>query len=147
MSTIWFRECTVVEAQRLECNTFANHIGVEFTEIGSNYLAGRMALAPHMKQPFGVLHGGASVALAETLGSVAANFTVDPDRYRCVGQSITAHHLRPVPVQGGYVHGVARPVHRDERRQSWTIELRRDDSEVFCVSTLIMAVVPQKPRS
>lgn len=142
MGSIWIGELTLDYASRLETETFARHIGVEFTEIGPDFLAGRMRLAPHMKQPFGVLHGGASVALAETLGSVAANFAVDRSRYRCVGQSISANHIRPVSVDGTYVTGIARAADINADRQTWEIELRRADGKRFCVSTLTMAVVP-----
>ena len=143
MKPIWFEPFTPQEAAGFETDTFARYIGVEFTEVGPDYLAGRMLLAPHMKQPYGVLHGGASVALAETLGSVAANFTVDRARVRCVGQSITANHLRPVPVDGGYVTAVARATHLESQRQVWQIELRRADGRIFCACTLTMAVIPK----
>jgi 1,4-dihydroxy-2-naphthoyl-CoA hydrolase len=129
-------------AVRLETDTFARHIGIEFTEVGPDFLAGRMRLESRMKQPFGILHGGASAALAETLGSVAANFVVDQSKLRCVGQSITANHLRPVPVDGRFVTAIARATHIDAHRQVWDIQLRREDGKVFCVSTLTMAVVP-----
>jgi 1,4-dihydroxy-2-naphthoyl-CoA hydrolase len=142
MHPIWFDTFTVEDASRLETDTFARYIGVEFTEVGPDFLAGRMLLAPHMKQPFGVLHGGASAALAETLGSVAANFVVDRTKYRCVGQSITASHIRPVTVDGRYVTGIARATQIEANRQVWDIELRRADGKTFCVSTLTMAVVP-----
>jgi 1,4-dihydroxy-2-naphthoyl-CoA hydrolase len=141
MEPIWFGQFTVEDASRLETDTFARYIGVEFTEVGPDFLAGRMHLAPHMKQPFEVLHGGASVALAETLGSVAANFVVDRTRFRCVGQTITANHIRPVRVDGSYVTGIARATQIDARRQVWEIELRRSDGARFCVATLTMAVV------
>ena len=141
MKPIWFGEFKIEDAARLETETFAHYIGVEFTEVCPDFLAGRMLLAPHLKQPFGVLHGGASVALAETLGSVASNFTVDRSKYRCVGQSISSNHLRPVVVDGRYVTGIARVSQIEPQRQVWEIELRRPDGRVSCVSTLTMAVV------
>jgi uncharacterized protein (TIGR00369 family) len=143
MQPIWFGSFKLEEAGRLETDTFARHLGVEFTEVGPDFLAGRMRLQSHLKQPFGVLHGGVSVAFAETLGSVAANFAVDRSRLRCVGQSITASHLRPVVVDGSYITGVARATHIGADRQVWTIELRRQDGKVFCMSTLTVAAVPQ----
>jgi 1,4-dihydroxy-2-naphthoyl-CoA hydrolase len=142
MQPIWFGSFTVEQASQLETDTFARHIGIEFTEVGPDFLAARMRLEPRLKQPFGILHGGASVVLAETLGSVAGNFVVDQSQFRCVGQSITASHLRPVPVDGSYVTAIARATHIDARRQVWDIRLRREDGKVFCVSTLTMAVVP-----
>jgi 1,4-dihydroxy-2-naphthoyl-CoA hydrolase len=146
MQSIWFGPFTVDDASRLETDTFARHIGVEFTEVGPDFLAGRMRLESYLKQPFGVLHGGVSVALAETLGSVAANFVVDRAKFRCVGQSITANHVRAVPVDGRYVTGIARATYLDASRQVWSIELRREDGKVFCVSTLTMAAVPHSDQ-
>ena len=143
MPSIWFGSFTTEDASRLETDTFARHIGIEFTEVGPDFLAGRMRLESHLKQPFGVLHGGVSAAFAETLGSVAANFAVDRTQFQCVGQSITAHHIRPVPVDGSYVTGVARAVQIESHRHVWEIDLRRADGKRFCVSMLSMAVVPR----
>jgi 1,4-dihydroxy-2-naphthoyl-CoA hydrolase len=140
---IWFGEVTLEQLRQFESGTFASFVGVEFTELGSDYLAGRMQVTSHHLQPFGVLHGGASLALAETLGSVAANCVIDRRFAHCVGQSITANHVRPV--KGGYVTGIARPHQIDERRQVWEIVMRRADQEVFCISTLTMAVLRQNP--
>ena len=144
MPDIWFEPFTVDDIARFEVETFARHIGIEFTEVGPDFLAGRMRLAPYMKQPYGVLHGGASVALAETLGSVAANFVVDRGRYHCVGQSISANHLRPAPVDGSYVTAVARATDVAAHRHVWEIELRRADGRVFCLSTLTVAVLENR---
>lgn len=139
MKPIWTREFTLEDLHRLESGTFATYIGVEFTEIGPDYLAGRMRVQPHMRQPWGVLHGGASVALAETLGSVGANFAVDSSRFRCVGQMINANHLRPV--SSGFVHGLARRFGADERSQVWGIDIRNEAGRMVCVSRLTMAVI------
>jgi len=143
MNGIWFREFDLEEIRNLQSGTFAAYLGIEIVEIGKDFLAARMPLTQHLRQPFGLLHGGASAALAESLGSVAANFVVDRSSWRCVGQSITANHLRPVPVKGGYVTAVAAPQHIDARRHVWGIEMRRPDGKVFCVSTLAMAVIVQ----
>ena len=137
-AAIWFGDPTLELIRQLETGTFASYIGVEFTELGHDYLCGRMPVTDHHLQPFGLLHGGASVALAETLGSIAANLVVNREYHYCVGQSITSHHVRPV--ERGYVAGVARPVHIEQRRQAWEILLRNDDDEVSCISTLVMAV-------
>lgn len=145
MQPIWFATFTVEDAGRMEQDTFARHLGIEFTEVGADFLAGRMRLQSHLKQPFGVLHGGVSVAFAETLGSVAANFAVNSSRVRCVGQSITASHLRPVIVDGSYITGVARATQIDAERQVWTIELHREDGKMFCTSMLTVATIPQLP--
>jgi len=143
--SIWFEEITLDQLRQLESVTFASFIGVELTDLGPNYLAGRMQVTRHHLQPFGVLHGGASVALAETLGSVAANCVIDRQLTHCVGQSVSANHVRPV--QDGYVTGIARPHHIDEQRHVWEIILRRADKEVFCISTLTMAVLRRASAS
>jgi 1,4-dihydroxy-2-naphthoyl-CoA hydrolase len=145
LKPIWFGEVTLKQLRQLESGTFANFIGIELTELGPNYLAGRMEVTSHHLQPFGVLHGGASVALAETLGSIASNCVVDRQRIRCVGQSIATNHVRRV--EGGYVTGVARPHHIDDRRHVWEIIMRRADGEIFCISTLTMAVLHHKPST
>jgi 1,4-dihydroxy-2-naphthoyl-CoA hydrolase len=143
-SSIWFGEVTLEHLRELETGTFANFIGVEFTKLGADYLAGRMEVTSHHLQPFGVLHGGASVALAETLGSVGANFTIDRTRFRCVGQAINASHLRPV--NAGYIHGVARQLDAGQRIQVWSIDIRGEDDRLICVSRLTVAMLQRALR-
>ena len=107
-----------------------------------------MPVEPHTRQPMGYLHGGASLVLAETLGSVAANFVVDRAKFRCLGQEINANHLRPVAE--GLVTGTARPFHIGTRSQVWSIEIRDPRERLVCISRLTMAVVewrPNPPRS
>jgi 1,4-dihydroxy-2-naphthoyl-CoA hydrolase len=101
-----------------------------------------MPVNPHTHQPTGILHGGASVALAETVGSVAANLCVDIEKYVCVGQEINANHLRPV--SSGLVIGTARPFHIGGRSHVWGIEIRDQQNKLVCVSRLTMAVVERK---
>jgi 1,4-dihydroxy-2-naphthoyl-CoA hydrolase len=142
--SIWCGEVTLKQLRQIESGTFASFIGIELTDLGPDYLAGRMQVSNHHLQPFGVLHGGASLALAETLGSVAANCVVDRRLVHCVGQSISANHVRPVKA-GGFVTGVARPRLIDGLRHVWEISLQRADYEVFCISTLTMAVLQNEP--
>ncbi|HEX2492247.1 MAG TPA: PaaI family thioesterase [Steroidobacter sp.] len=142
MTPIWFSSFTLEDVGRFEAETFSQLIGIEFTEIGSDYLAGRVRLIRNLRQPFGLLHGGVSAALAETLGSIAANFVVDRSRFLCVGQSISASHLRSVPVDGSYITAIARAASVEQDRQVWDITLRRSDDKVFCACTLTMAVLP-----
>ena len=115
------------------------HLGIVFTELGEDFLRGTMPVEPRTHQPMGILHGGASVALAETLGSVAANYVVDPSRFYCVGQEINANHLRPVA--SGVVIGTARPIHLGSRSQVWSIEIRDEGERLNCISRLTIAVV------
>jgi 1,4-dihydroxy-2-naphthoyl-CoA hydrolase len=142
---IWFANPTVDDARISQEGLLAPHLGIEFTEWGDDYLRGTMPVEARTRQPMGFLHGGASLVLAETLGSVAANFVVDRARFRCLGQEINANHLRPVP--DGIVIGTARPYHIGARSQVWSIEIRDPAERLVCISRLTMAVVEWRPRS
>ncbi|HEY5757947.1 MAG TPA: hotdog fold thioesterase [Steroidobacter sp.] len=117
----------------------AKHLGMEFTELGPDFLRGRMPVDQRTHQPYGILHGGASVALAETLGSYAAMLTTDPSKVRCVGQEINANHIRGV--SSGFVIGTARPVHVGRRSQVWEIRITDERDKLVCISRLTMAVI------
>ncbi len=106
-------------------------------------MEGTMPVDARTHQPHGILHGGASVALAETLGSVAANMSVDPTKFRCVGLEINANHISPV--KSGIVTGVARPLHVGRTTQVWEIRITSDQGKLVCVSRLTMAVIPVSP--
>jgi 1,4-dihydroxy-2-naphthoyl-CoA hydrolase len=112
---------------------------MEITELGDDYLVGTMPVDQRTRQPFGILHGGASVALAETLGSIAANLVVDPQKFYCVGQEINANHLRPVAE--GVVTGTARAVHIGRSSQVWEIRMLDGQGKLNCISRITMAVV------
>ncbi|MDB6087980.1 MAG: thioesterase [Gammaproteobacteria bacterium] len=139
---IWRTETTPEQLQERARNTLAERIGIRVTEIGPDYLRATMPVNSHTHQPMGILHGGASVALAETVGSLAANLCVDPEKYMCVGQEINANHLRPA--SSGLVTGTARPFHIGGRSQVWSIEIRDERDKLVCVSRLTMAVVERK---
>jgi 1,4-dihydroxy-2-naphthoyl-CoA hydrolase len=141
---IWFADPTVEDAMGSQTGLLSQHLGIEFTELGADFLRGTMPVEPRTRQPMGYLHGGASVAFAETLGSVAANFVVDRDRFRCLGQEINANHLRPV--SEGLVTGTARPYHIGARSHVWSIEIRDPGERLVCVSRLTIAVVEWKPK-
>lgn len=142
---IWFgTRPTIDEANATQAGLLAPHIGIRFTEWGEDFLRGTMPVAPHTRQPMGYLHGGASLVLAETLGSVAANFVVDRTKQRCLGQEINANHLRPVPE--GLVTGTARPFHIGARSQVWSIEIRDPGERLVCISRLTMAVIDWRPK-
>ncbi len=143
--SIWFGNPTIDDAGASQAGLLAPHLGIRFTELGDDYLRGTMPVAPHTRQPMGYLHGGASLVLAETLGSIAANFAVDRALYRCLGQEINANHLRPVAA--GLVTGTARPFHIGARSQVWGIEIFDERERRVCVSRLTMAVVDVRPRS
>jgi 1,4-dihydroxy-2-naphthoyl-CoA hydrolase len=137
--SIWRNATNLEELQGGTKNTLIEVLGIRFTEIGADYLRASMPVDARTHQPTGVLHGGASVALAETLGSTAANLCVDRQRELCLGQEINANHLRPVA--SGLVTATARPLHRGSRSQVWQIEIRDERERLVCVSRLTMAVV------
>ena len=137
---IWFADNPSIEdARASQAGLLAPYLGIEFTEFGPDYLRGTMPVAAHTQQPMGYLHGGDSLVLAETLGSVAANYVVDHSRQRCLGQEINANHLRPV--SEGVVTGTARPFHLGARSQVWSIEIRDSRERLVCISRLTVAVV------
>jgi 1,4-dihydroxy-2-naphthoyl-CoA hydrolase len=136
--SIWKRTITLAELQSWCPGTAAEALGIEFTEIGEDSLTARMPVDERTKQPFGVLHGGASVLLAETIGSCAANLCVNGDFY-CVGLDINANHLRPV--SGGWVSGTAKPFHIGRTTQVWDIRIVDEQERLVCVSRLTMAAV------
>ena len=142
MSGIWFERPTLEALHEMHIGTAVRHLGIEFTEIGDDWLAGRIPVDQRTVQPYRILHGGASVLLAETLGSAGAVHCVDQARFICVGQEINANHLRPAGT--GWVTGVARPVHLGRRSQVWGIELRDEAGRMTCVSRITMAVLSRR---
>ncbi len=114
------------------------HLGIEFIELGDDYVKARMPVDERTKQPFGILHGGASVALAETLGSTGAGLVVDRSKYRCVGQEINANHVRAV--SSGWVIGTARPLHLGRRSHVWEIRITDEQDRLVCISRITMSV-------
>jgi 1,4-dihydroxy-2-naphthoyl-CoA hydrolase len=142
---IWFGNTpTIEDANATQQGLLAPHLCIAFTEWGDDYLRGTMPVAPFTRQPMGYLHGGASLVLAETLGSVAANFVVDRTKQRCLGQEINANHLRPVA--DGIVTGTAKPYHIGARSQVWSIEIRDPAQRLVCISRLTMAVIDWRPK-
>ncbi len=143
MQPIW-RPGTTLELLNASLHsTMGENLEMRFTELGPDFLACTMPVTPRSCQPARALHGGASAALAETLGSVAANFVLPDPEERCVGLEINANHLRPV-FEGAVVRGVTRPLHIGHRTQVWSIEIRDEQQLLLCVSRLTVAVVPQQ---
>jgi 1,4-dihydroxy-2-naphthoyl-CoA hydrolase len=120
-------------------NSLITHLGIEYTAIGPDFLAGRMPVDQRTKQPFGLLHGGASVALAESLGSTASACCVDTEKFSPVGLEINANHLRGVT--SGYVHGTVRPIHIGGRTHVWEIKIEDDQQKLVCISRLTVIIV------
>lgn len=123
-------------------NTMCDHIGIRFTSTGTDYIEAEMPVEARTRQPYGLLHGGASVALAETMGSVGSMLTVDAKTKACVGIEINANHLRSA--RDGKVIGRASPIHIGRTTQVWEIKIRNERSELVCVSRLTVAVIDRK---
>ena len=140
--SIWFKTPTHEDAANLKPGTMMEWLDMHITEVGDDYLKGDMPVDHRTVQPYGILHGGASVALAETLGSVAAHMVVDSSKFYTVGMEINANHLRPV--KSGRVVGTARPIHLGKSSQVWSIEIHNEENKLVCVSRITMAVVPKE---
>lgn len=137
--TIWFDTVTASQLNDLVPGTLMEQLGIEFTDVGDDYLRAAMPMDERTCQPEGLLHGGASAALAETLASVAGHLIIDRDAFSCVGLAINANHIRPV--REGYVVGTVRPIHLG--RSTQVHEVRVDDhcGRLVCVSRVTLAVV------
>jgi 1,4-dihydroxy-2-naphthoyl-CoA hydrolase len=136
---LWHKAYTLADLRQMEPGTMMQHIGIELMELGPDFLSGRMPVDARTKQPAGLLHGGASVTLAETLGSLAAYLVIDPERKSCVGLDINANHLRSV--REGWVFGTARPLHLGNRTQVWSIEIKDELGRLICISRITMAIL------
>jgi 1,4-dihydroxy-2-naphthoyl-CoA hydrolase len=138
--SIWFNPAvTAKDLRPLGTNTMGEHIGIEFTEIGDNYLKARMPVDHRTRQPYGLLHGGASATLAETMGSIASALVVDQSLYNCVGLEINANHIRGV--KEGYVFGTALPLHIGRSTHVWDIRICDQWEKLVCVSRLTVAIL------
>lgn len=130
---------TVDTLNKLSKKTMAEHLDIHFTEIGSNYLKATMPVCDKTKQPHGLLHGGASATLAETVGSVASWLTIDTEKYICVGIEINCNHLRPK--KDGIVTATAEPLHLGATTHVWDIKIRDEKEKLVCISRLTVAVL------
>jgi len=137
--SIWKHQATVQDLNKLCENTMVSHIGIEFTEIGEDYICAKMPVAYHTHQPDGLLHGGASVVLAETLGSVASNLCIDRNNKISVGLDINANHVRST--RTGYVTGITKPVHLGASTHIWEIRISNEKNSLICIARLTMAVL------
>ena len=137
---IWFNKTLKIdELKTLTPGTMGEHLGMEWTEIGADYLKIKMPVDERSKQPYGLLHGGASCALAETAGSVAAHLVVDPNKYICVGLEINANHVRSA--RQGYVTATATPLHLGATTHVWDIKIHDDNQKLICISRLTVAIL------
>ena len=120
----------------------SEHIGIEFMEIGEDYLKARMPVDNRTNQPFGLLHGGASCVLAETLGSIASALVIDQSAFICVGIEINANHIRSA--RKGFVTGIATALHIGKSTHVWDIRINGEDEKLVCISRLTVAIIPKK---
>lgn len=137
--SIWFREYTLEEINRRGVQTMADFLGIEFTEIGQDFLIAKMPVSDKVKQPIGIVHGGANVVLAETIASTAANMVVNIADYYCVGLEINTNHIRSV--REGIVWGTARPFHLGKSTQVWHIELKDEQDRITAISRMTASVL------
>jgi 1,4-dihydroxy-2-naphthoyl-CoA hydrolase len=135
---IWKNHVSLADIEQFSKNTMVEYLGIEVSEIGDDYLKASMPVCSKTHQPMGILHGGASVALAETVGSIAA-FMAAPAGSRCVGLEVNANHLRAV--KSGMVHAVARPIHIGKSTQVWEISIKNDNGDSVTASRITMAVL------
>ena len=141
--SIWHQQMLKIEQlQSFGDNTMAAFLGIEFTEIGENFLKARMPVDPRTMQPFGLLHGGASAALAETLGSVGSACVIDQEEFFCVGLEINANHIRGA--KAGHVYGTATPLHLGQTTHVWDIRILDDQDKLVCVSRLTVAILKRR---
>jgi 1,4-dihydroxy-2-naphthoyl-CoA hydrolase len=137
---IWFNKSLCLDDIKfVGAKTMGDYLGMEWVEVGDNYLKIRMPVDERTKQPYGLLHGGASVALAETVGSVASHFVVDADKFICVGLEINANHVRGV--RGGFVMATCTPIHLGASTHVWDIKIHDEREKLVCVSRLTVAIL------
>ena len=140
--SIWFKkEITLADLLNRDANTLSAHIGIVFTEIGDDFLCATMPVDNRTRQPYGILHGGASAALAETVGSVASALVINTGNFKCVGLELNANHIRSV--KDGLVVATCKPVHLGRQTHVWDIQIREAATgKLTCISRLTVIVLP-----
>jgi 1,4-dihydroxy-2-naphthoyl-CoA hydrolase len=140
---IWHnKDLTLEQIIPLGKATMSEYLGIEFMELGKDFVKGRMPVDHRTKQPYGLMHGGASCTLAETLGSIGAALVVDHTQFNCVGLEINANHIRSATE--GYVTGIASPIHIGSSTQVWEIKIYDNSEKLVCISRLTVAVIRRK---
>ncbi len=141
--TIWFNDqVSIPDLQAFNPDTMGKHLAMEWVEIGADFLKLKMPVDHRTHQPYGLLHGGASCALAETVGSVASHLVIDTEHYICVGLEINANHVRGV--RDGFVTATATPLHIGSSTHVWDIKIHDEASKLVCVSRLTVAILKKK---
>lgn len=140
---IWYKnDYTLKELNDLGNNTMAQALGMEFIEIGEDYLKLQMPVNRHTHQPYGILHGGASAALAETVGSVASSMCINNEKQICVGMEINCNHVRPK--RDGNIIATALPLHLGATSHIWDIRITDENNKLICISRLTMAILKKR---
>lgn len=139
---IWKKPIDLEQLQKWHRNTMQEHIGIEFIEAGDDYLKARMPVDHRTKQPMGILHGGASVALAESLGSVASVFCTDAEQKNVMGLEINANHIKAV--SEGFVTGITRPIHLGRSTQVWEIRIFNEREQLVCICRITNVILDKK---
>lgn len=142
---IWKTPFTIEMINERNKGTMVEWLGIEFTEIGDDYLIARMPVDHRTKQPYGIMHGGASAALAETVGSIAANYAVDPSLYQCVGLDLNTSHLKMA--RDGFVYGVAKPIHLGKHTHVWEVRAYNEKKELISQSRMTMFVLNKTQKN
>lgn len=145
VKSIWRSGVTLDLLRAQSPDTMLEHLGIELTELGPDFLRGAMPVTSRTCQPMRILHGGASVAFAESLASIAASASLRGESNACVGQEINANHLRPAPI-GVLLTGTTRPFHIGARSQVWGIEIVNESNQLVCVSRITIAVIDRPER-
>ncbi len=140
--TIWYRDVTADQLNNRGKETMADYLGIQFTEVGHDYLIATMPVNERTKQPIGILHGGANVVLAETMASTAANIVIDIEKQYCVGLEINANHIRSTTQ--GVVTGKTFPIHIGRTTQVWQVEIKNEEGKLTCISRMTASVLTRK---
>jgi 1,4-dihydroxy-2-naphthoyl-CoA hydrolase len=140
--TIWVHSLELADVNARAENTLSHFLGIEFIEVGPDFLTARMPIGSKVSQPMGVMHGGASAALAETVASAAGNYCVDQKTKICVGLELNINHLRPL--RGGYADGMAKPLHLGKTTQVWEIKIYDSEKRLVSAARLTLAVLEKR---
>ena len=141
--TTWFnKNVSVEDLEPLGKGTMTEHLGFEWVEIGNDFLKAKMPVDHRTIQPYGLLRGGASCVLAETIGSVASHLVIDPSKFYCVGIEINANHIRSA--KEGFVYGTCSPLHIGSSTHVWDIRITNEEEKLICISRLTVAIMKKK---
>ena len=145
MASVWFKNYDLKDFKQVVASTMIEHVGIEFTEIGDHFLCGKMPIDNRTIQPMGTLHGGASLAFAETLASVASFMIIDPEKQICVGQALQANFVRPGIK--GFVYGKASLIHKGSTTHIWNVDIINEEGKLVCACRQTMAIIDKNKNA